>query len=80
MTDEEEIAALRRMLDRLYAERSAIPRLDLIAAAETMSLAEETLGLFALLPPGEYTRQRLVDQLNSAIVAQGKGFTFGTLD
>jgi len=80
VADDNDIETVRRMLDRLYATRSRVPRLDVITEAETMSLSPDVLHLFALLPPGAYTRRALVDQLNSAIVAQGRGYSFGTLD
>lgn len=80
MADEDALQTLGRMLDRIYADRRSLPRMEIISTAETMSLPEDVLAIFGLLPPGDYTRRRLVDQLNSAIVAQGRGYSLGTLD
>jgi hypothetical protein len=78
--DEDTLTTLSRMLDMLYRDAPSVPRLDVMLTAEVMSLPEDVLGLFDLLPPGDYTRRRLVDQLNSAIVGHGMGRTLGTLD
>jgi hypothetical protein len=78
--DETPIELLMRMLDTLYRDGGRVSRLQIIQAAETMSLPEDILGIINLLPPGEYTRARVADQLNSAIVGHGMGRTFGTVE
>ena len=72
--------AVARMLDTLFAETKTVSRLDVVLRAESLDLPEEVLGIVALLPPGRYKRQRLCDQLNSAIVGHGWGGTLGTFD
>ena len=36
------------------------------------------MRIVSLLPPGEYTRQRLTDQLNSGITGHAWGQVYGT--
>ncbi len=76
----EHLESLQRMLDALYEDRRTVPRMDVILRAESMDMPDEVLELVALLPPGTYTRQRLCDQLNSAIVAHGWGSCLGTVE
>ena len=71
---------LQRMLDALYAETSVVSRLDVIVRAEAMDLPDHVLDIIELLPPGTYKRQRLCDQLNSAIVGHGWGGSLGTVE
>jgi hypothetical protein len=70
----------QRMIDALYASDQRVSRLDVIVRAESMDMPQEVVDLVALIPPGSYTRQRLCDQLNSAIVGHGWGLTLGTFD
>ena len=76
----EHLDTLQRMLDALYAEEKMVSRLDVIVRAEAMDLPEDVLGIITLLPPGRYRRQRLCDQLNSAIVGHGWGSRLGTVE
>lgn len=78
--DDDDLSALMRMLDMLFRDTKSVPRLAVLQTAEVMSLNDDILALFSLLPPGAYTRRRLVDQLNSAIVGHGMGRTLGTLE
>ncbi|MDA3936303.1 MAG: hypothetical protein PF636_05490 [Actinomycetota bacterium] len=71
---------IQRMLESLYRHTSVVVRLDVILRAEEMDLPQEALHIVALLPPGRYTRSRLCDQMNSAIVAQGLNRLLGTHD
>ncbi|WP_251178448.1 hypothetical protein [Adlercreutzia agrestimuris] len=57
-----------------------VRRLDVIVAAESADLPDELMEIFSLLPPGEYTRQRLCDQLNSAIAGHAWGQVYGTVE
>jgi hypothetical protein len=57
-----------------------VARLEILQAAEVMSLPEDVRVLFDLLPPGMYSRRRLADQLNSIIVGHGLGRTLGTVE
>ena len=76
----EHLVTVQRMLDVLYAEEKLVSRLDVIVRAEAMDLPEDVLGIITLLPPGLYRRQRLCDQLNSAIVGHGWGSRLGTVE
>jgi hypothetical protein len=78
--DDDTLPTIMRMLDMLYRDRRAVSRLEVLSTAEVMSLPDDVLALFALLPPGDYTRRRLVDQMNSIIVGHGLGRTLGTLE
>jgi hypothetical protein len=80
MPDTETLESMHRMLDRLYAARKTVPRSQIIGYAEIFDLPERVLGIVRSLPPGSYTRQRLVDQLNSAICGHGLGSVVGTLE
>ena len=71
---------LQRMIDALYRDTKYVTRLNAILSAEALDLPEEVTRIVELLPPGNYTRQRLCDQLNSAIVGHGWGRTLGTFD
>lgn len=71
---------LLRMIDALFRERKFVTRLDIIIRAESVDLPEKALGIVELLPPGRYSRQKLCDQLNSAIVGHGWSREFGTFD
>lgn len=76
----EDHATLTRVIDALYSERGHVPRLDVIVRAELADLHEDVLDIVNLLPPGKYTREKLCDQLNSAITAHGWGRTLGTFE
>lgn len=66
----------------LAGELEAVPsvrRLDVVIAAEAADLPEDLLRIVNLLPPGDYTRQQLCDQLNSAINGHAWGQVYGTV-
>lgn len=66
----------------LAGELEAVPsvrRLDVVIAAEAADLPEELLRIVNLLPPGDYTRASLCDQLNSAITGHAWGLVYGTV-
>jgi len=72
---------LQRFLDNLFRDRKRVSRLDVIIRAETLDLDSELLPIIENLPSGStYTRQRLADQLNSAIVGHGWSRRFGTVE
>ncbi len=56
-----------------------VRRLDVVIAAETADLPDELMRIVNLLPPGNYTRQRLCDQINSAITGHAWGQVYGTV-
>lgn len=79
MFDDETRMLLPRMIDALYRDAKTVTRLDVVVRADAMDLPDELLGIVSLLPPGRYTRQRLCDQLNSAITGHGWGGSLGTV-
>jgi hypothetical protein len=77
---ESDLEQMQRMIDSLYRESHSVSRLDVVVRAEAMDLPDEVRALVDLLPPGTYKRQRLCDQLNSAIVGHGWGGSLGTVE
>jgi hypothetical protein len=77
---ESDLEQMQRMIDSLYRESTSVSRLDVVVRAEAMDLPDEVRALVDLLPPGTYKRQRLCDQLNSAIVGHGWGGSLGTVE
>lgn len=73
--------ALQKVVDGLFKDPSTkmVRRLDVVLAAEAADLPDELLEIVGLLPPGSYTRQRLCDQLNSAIAGHAWGQVYGTV-
>ena len=69
-------------LDPIIAEAmgAKVRRLDVVVAAESADLPEELLRIVTLLPPGDYTRERLCTQLNSAISGHAWGQVYGTVE
>ena len=76
--------ALQAVVDSLFAGADSrqyrIRRLDAILAAEAADLPAELMEVVQLLPPGNYTRQRLCDQLNSSIGGHAWGQVYGTVE
>lgn len=75
--------ALQAIVDDLYEDMPhdyEVRRLDVIIAAESGDLPSDLLEVASLLPPGKYTRARLCDQLNSAIVGHAWGQVYGTVE
>lgn len=75
--------ALQSIVDELFDERPrdyAVRRLDVVLAGEAGDLPSELQEIIALLPPGDYTRKRLCDQLNSAIGGHAWGQVYGTVE
>ena len=71
---------LQRFLDNLFRDRKRVARLEVILRAETLDLDADLMPLIENLPSGApYTRQRLADQLNSAIVGHGWSRRYGTV-
>lgn len=83
---------LQNVIDGLFADDDApylavvdpssafhVTRLEAVLAAEAADLPEDLLRVVSLLPPGDYTRQQLTDQLNSAITGHAWGQVYGTV-
>ena len=77
---EDDREQIRRWLDALYRDATVITQLDAVVRAETFDLPSEMLEIVRTLPPGRYSRARLADQLNSAIVGRGLSRRYGTHD
>lgn len=78
-----DFGALQAVVDDLFegADRDyAVRRLDVVLAVEAGDLPADLQEIVALLPPGDYTRMRLCDQLNSAIVGHAWGQVYGTVE
>lgn len=75
--------ALQSVVDDLFEGKQrdfTVKRLDVVIAAEASDLPADLSEIVALLPPGDYTRQRLCDQLNSAIGGHAWGQVYGTVE
>lgn len=77
---EDDHEQIRRWLDSLYRDSRVVSGLDATLRAQTFDLPEIAMDIVEGLPPGRYTRARLCDQLNSAIVARGVSRALGTHD
>lgn len=75
---EEDHEQIGRWLDALYSGAKSVTQLDAIVRAETFDLPSDAMDIVNNLPPGRYTRSRLCDQINSAIVGRGLSRTLGT--
>lgn len=75
---DEDREQMRRWLDALYKNARVVSQLDATVCAEVFDLPDAAMELLRGLPPGRYTRARLCDQLNSAIVARGLSRELGT--
>lgn len=76
--------ALQDVVDGLFADaegdpKATVRRLDIVVAAEAADLPDDLAEIVNLLPPGTYTRQRLCDQMNSAIGGHAWGQVYGTV-
>lgn len=76
----EAFGELQRLVDSIFLGKTAVDRLDLVVQAETLDLDPDLLEIVSLVPPGIYERQRLCDQLNSALAAHGWGSAYGTVE
>lgn len=77
---EDDREQISRWLDALYRERRIATQLDAIIMGQTFDLPATVFEIVENLPPGRYTRSRLCDQLNSAIVGRGLSRRLGTHD
>ncbi len=57
-----------------------VRRLDAVLAAEAADLPDDLIRIVKLLPPGDYTRERLCTQLNSALTGHAWGQVYGTVE
>ncbi len=78
-----DFGALQAIVDDLFEdmpEDFEVRRLDVVLSAESNDLPEDLQEIVRLLPPGTFTRERLCDQLNSAIGGHAWGQVYGTVD
>ncbi|MBQ3301692.1 MAG: hypothetical protein IJH04_06080 [Eggerthellaceae bacterium] len=74
---------LQKVVDELFAEKPrdyTVRRLDAVIAAEGNELPRDLMEIVNLLPPGQFTRERLCVQLNSAIGGHAWGQVYGTVE
>ena len=71
--------ALQKVVDALFHDAETVRRLDVVVAAESADLPADLMEIVGLVPPGAYTRQRLCDQMNSAIAGHAWGQVYGTV-
>jgi hypothetical protein len=71
---------LQRFVDSLFRESNRAARLDTLLRAEAFDLPEELMGIVNLLPPGNYTRHMLCNQLNSSLKGHGWNGRYGTVE
>lgn len=76
----ESFGVLQRLVDALFTDNKVVDRLDVVVQAELQDLDADLIEIVTLLPPGRYERQRLCDQLNSALAAHGWGGMYGTVE
>ena len=79
----ESFGALQAVVDDLFEDKPRtfeVRRLDVVVAAESGDLPDDLQEIVNLLPPGSYTRERLCDQLNSAIGGHAWGQVYGTVE
>ena len=79
----QDFGALQAIIDELFDETLddyEVRRLDVIIAAESNDLPQDLLEVVGLLPPGNYVRSRLCDQLNSIIGGHAWGQVYGTVE
>ena len=79
----ENYGALQTVVDDLFEGKPptfVARRLDVVVAAEAADLPADLLEIVSLLPPGEFTRERLCVQLNSSIGGHAWGQVYGTVE
>ena len=77
---EDDREQIRRWLDALFKDVRTVSQVGAIIRAEAFDLPVSAMEIVTGLPSGRYTRVRLCDQLNSAIVARGLSRELGTHD
>lgn len=76
----EDYGLLQELVDSLYADTEYVSRLQVVTSAKASEFPEDLIEIVQLLPPGEYFRQDLCDQLNSAISGHAWGQVYGTVE
>lgn len=71
---------LQELTNELFSYEELVRRVDILIAAEAYGLPDDLLEVVNLLPPGQYSRQRFCDQVNSAVAGHGWGYVYGTVE
>lgn len=79
MRRSEHYGELQKLVDDLFSRHDRITALDLVIRAESLDLHPDLLEICEIIPPGEYNRLKLCDQMNSTITAHGWGGKYGTV-
>jgi hypothetical protein len=77
---EDDREQITRWLDALYRDQAVVSQIDAVIRAETFDLPAAMMEIVSTLPSGRYSRTRLADQLNSAIIGRGLSRQLGTHD
>lgn len=76
----ENYGSLQQLVNALYEDTECVKRLRAVSAAKAADLPEDLIEIVESLPPGEYYRADLCDQLNSAINGHAWGQVYGTVE
>lgn len=76
----EDFDDLQRLVNNLFMGRDSVDRFDMIVQADILDLSSDMREIAELVPAGNYTRQRLCDELNSALAAHGWGAEYGMVE
>ena len=75
----EHYAELQRLVDVLYKDKDVVRRMDAILLAEMFDLHPDLQEIVSLLPPGNYTRVEMCEQINSSVAGHAWGYVYGTV-
>ena len=76
----EDFGLLQEMVDALYDDTEFVSRMNVVSYAKASEYPDDLIEIVELLQPGEYFRQELCDQLNSAIAGHAWGQVYGTVE
>lgn len=79
MRRSEHYGELQRLVDGLFDGRETVSTIDLMLHARILDLHPDLMEICSIVPPGQYIRESLCDQMNSAITAHGWGSKYGTV-
>ena len=74
-----DFGVLQQFVDDLFSSQEEYARLDVIMQAESADLNSDLLEIVNLLPPGNYSRDKLCSQLNSSLSSHGWGYVYGAV-
>ncbi|MDO5044061.1 MAG: hypothetical protein Q4E22_02020 [Coriobacteriia bacterium] len=82
MTDfkSEEYGVLQKLMDILFASRKRVDKVDLLLLGEVHDIHPDLMELINNIPPGSYDREKLANQINSAVSGRGWGMVYGTVE